>query len=85
MSTLGRQYSEVCESVQPNVPKIDCIVSKVALAFKMIQLILLYACFCSVNERSNVKNNFCLEKPHGWSARRTRAFCAVIVILPEVV
>ena len=45
MSTLGRQYTEVCESVLPNVPKIDCLVSKLALAFKMIQLILLYACF----------------------------------------
>ena len=45
MSTMGRQYTEVCESVLPNVPKIDCLVSKLALAFKMIQLFLLYACF----------------------------------------
>ena len=58
MSTFGRQYTEVCESVLPNVPKIDCLVSKLALAFKVIQLILLYACFCSVNERSNVKKTF---------------------------
>ena len=85
MSRLVRQYTEDCESVLPNVPKIDCLVSKLALAFKMIQLILLYALFCSVNERSNVKNIFCLEKPRGWSARRARAFCAVMVILPEVV
>ena len=41
--------------------------------------------FCSVNERSNFKNNFCLEKPRGWSARRVHAFCAMMVILPEVV
>ena len=85
MSTLGRQYTEVCESVLPNVPKNDCLVSKLALAFKMILLILFYACFCSVSERSNVKNNFCLEKARGWSARPARAFCAVMVILPEVV
>ena len=58
MSTMGRQYTEVCESVLLNVPKIDCLVSKLAWSFKMIQLILLYSCFCSVNERSNVKNNF---------------------------
>ena len=45
MSSMGRQYTEVCESVLPNSPKIDCLVSKLALAFKMIQLILLYACF----------------------------------------
>ena len=45
MSTLGRQYTEVCESVLPNVPNIDCLVSKLALALKMIQLILQYACF----------------------------------------
>ena len=31
------------------------------------------------------KITFCLEKPRGWSARRARAFCAVMVILPEVV
>ena len=62
MSTMGRQYTEVCESVLLNVPKIDCLVSNLALTFKMIQLILLYSCFCSVNERSNVKNIFCLEK-----------------------
>ena len=43
MSTLGRQYNEVCESVLINVPKIDCLVSKLALASKMIQLIPLYA------------------------------------------
>ena len=85
MSTLGRQYTEVCESVLPNVSKIDCLVSKLALEFKMIQLILLYASFCSVNERRNVKNIFCVEKLRGWSARRARAFCAVMVILPEVV
>ena len=84
MSTLGRQYTEVCEIVLPNVPKSDCLVSKFALAFKMIQLILLYACFCSVNERSNIKNNFCLEKSRGWIARRARVFRAVMVILPEV-
>ena len=60
MSTMGRQYTEVCESVLPNVPKIDCLVSKLALAFKMSQLILLYSCFCSVNERSNVNNIFSL-------------------------
>ena len=70
MSTLGRQYTEVCESVLPNVPKIDCLVSKLALAFKMIQLILLYACFCSVNERSNVKNNFLFRKT-SWFERTT--------------
>ena len=34
MSTLGCQYNEVCASVLPNVPKIDCLVSKLALAFK---------------------------------------------------
>ena len=85
MSTLGRQYTEVCESVLPNVPKSDCLVSKLALTFKMMQLMLLYAYFCSVNERSNVKNIFCFEKPRGWSARHARAFCAVMVILPEVV
>ena len=34
MSTLGSQYTEVCESVLPNVPKIDCLVSKLAFAFK---------------------------------------------------
>ena len=86
MSTLGRHYTEVCESVLPNVPKIDCLVSKLALAFKMIQLTILYACLCSVNERSNVKKHFfCLEKSRGWSARRARAFCAVVVILPEEV
>ena len=84
MSAFGRQYTEVCESVLPNVPKIDCFVSKLALAFKMIQLILFYACFCSVNERSNVKTFVCMEKPRGWSARRAHAFCAVMVILPEV-
>ena len=50
MNTMGRQYTEVCESVLPNVPKIDCLVSELALAFKMIQLILLYSCFCSINE-----------------------------------
>ena len=54
MSMLGRQYTKVCESMLPNVPKIDCLVSKFTLAFKMIQLILLYACFCSVNEQSNI-------------------------------
>ena len=85
MSTKWCQYTEVCESVLPNVPKIDCLVSKLALAFKMIQLILLYSCFCSVNERINVKTIFCLEKPRGLSARHARAFCAVMVILPEVV
>ena len=85
MSTLGRQYTEVCESVLPNIPKIDCLVSKLALAFKMIQLILLYACFCSVNEQSNVKNMFLFRKTRGWSARRARAFCAMMVIWPEVV
>ena len=86
MSTLGRQYNEVYENVLPNVLKIDCLVSKLALAFKMIQLILLICTwFCSVNERSNIKNIFCLEKPPGWSARRAREFCAVMVILPEVV
>ena len=31
------------------------------------------------------KTIFCLEKPRGWNARRARAFCAVMVILPEVV
>ena len=82
---MGRQYTKVCESVLPNAPKIDCLVSKLALAFKMKQLILLYSCSCLVNERSNVKNIFCLEKHRGWSARRARAFCAVMVILPEVV
>ena len=46
MSTMGRQYTEVCESVLPNVPKIDCLVSKLALEIKTIQLILLYSCFC---------------------------------------
>ena len=45
MSTLGRQYTKVCESVLPNVPKIDCLVSKLSLAFKMIQLIIMYASF----------------------------------------
>ena len=45
MSTLGSQYTEVRESVLPNVPKSDCLVSKLALAFEMIQLMLLYACF----------------------------------------
>ena len=45
MSKMGRQYTKVCESVLPNVPKIDCLVSKLALAFKMIQLILLFSCF----------------------------------------
>ena len=45
MSTMGRSYTEVCGSVLPNVPKIDCLVSKLALAFKMIQLILLFSCF----------------------------------------
>ena len=44
MSTIGRQYTEVCESVLPNFPKSDCLVSKLVLAFKMIQLILLYSC-----------------------------------------
>ena len=43
MSTMGRQYTEVCESVLPNIPKIDCLVSKLALTFKMIHLILLYS------------------------------------------
>ena len=62
MSMLGRQYTEVCESVLPNVPKIDCLVSKLTLAFKMIQLILLYACFCSVNEQINVKKQFFVQK-----------------------
>ena len=70
MSTLGHQYNEVCESVLPNVPKIDCLVSKLALVFKMIQLILLYACVCSVNERSNVKNNFLFRKT-SWLERTT--------------
>ena len=41
MSTIGRQFTKVCESVLPTVPKIYCLVSKLALAFKMIQLILL--------------------------------------------
>ena len=50
MSTMGRQYTKVCKNELPNVPTIDCLVSKLALAFKMIQLILLYSCFCSVNE-----------------------------------
>ena len=54
VSTMGRQYTEVCESVLSNVPKIDCLVSKLALAFKMIQLILL-------NEAMS-KTIFCLEK-----------------------
>ena len=45
MSTLGRRCTEVCESVLPNVSKIDCLISKLALTFKMIQLILLYTCF----------------------------------------
>ena len=36
----------------------------------MIQLILLYACFCSVNERSNVKNNFLFRKT-SWLERTT--------------
>ena len=77
MSTLGSQYTEVCESVLPNVPKLDCLVSKLALAFKMIQLILLYACFCSVNERSNVKNNFSFRKT-SWLERTrcTRILCS---------
>ena len=44
MSTIERQYTEVCESVLQNVPNIDCLVSKLALAFKLIHLILLYAC-----------------------------------------
>ena len=44
MSTLGRQYVEVSESVLLNIPKIDCLVSKLALTFKMIQLIIIYAC-----------------------------------------
>ena len=34
MSTMGRQYTEVFERVLPNVPKIDCLVSKLALEFK---------------------------------------------------
>ena len=71
MSTLGRQYTEVCESVLPNVPIIDCLVSKLAFAFKMIQLILLYACFCSVNERSNVKNIFFFFRKTSWLERTT--------------
>ena len=33
MSTLGRQYTEVCESVLSNVQKIDCSGSRLALAF----------------------------------------------------
>ena len=70
MSTLGRQYTEVCESVLPNVPKIYCLVSKLARAFKMIQVILLYACFCSVNERSNVKKLFLFRKT-SWLERTT--------------
>ena len=45
MSTMGRQYTEVCESVLPNVPNIDCLVSQMVLAFKMIELILLYSFF----------------------------------------
>ena len=65
MSTIGRQYTKVCESVLPNVPKTDCLVSKLALAFKMIQLILFTHVFCSVNERSNVKNN-CLFRKTSW-------------------
>ena len=70
VSTMGRQYAEVCESVLPNVPKIDCLVSKLSLAFKMMQLILLYPCFCSVNERSSVKNNFLFRKT-SWFERTT--------------
>ena len=73
MSTLGRQYTEVCESVLPNVPKIDCLVSKLAFALKMIQLILLYACYCSINERSNVKNIFSFRKT-SW-LERTMCTC----------
>ena len=33
MRTLWRQYTEVCESELPMVPKIDFLVSKLALAF----------------------------------------------------
>ena len=33
MCTLLCQYTEVCESELPNVPKIDFLVSKLALAF----------------------------------------------------
>ena len=73
MSKLGRQYTDICESVLPNVPKIDCFVSKLVLAFKMIQLIILYACFCSVNERSNVKNILLLRKT-SWLERTTCTF-----------
>ena len=54
MSKMGRQYNEVCESVLPNVPKIDCLVSKFSLAFKMIQLILLYSCFLFVKVLTRV-------------------------------
>ena len=86
MSTMGRQYTAVCESVLPNVPKIDCLVSKLALAFKNDTLYpsLLMFFVQQMNEAMS-KTILCLEKPRGWSAQRTRAFCAVMVILPEVV
>ena len=85
MSTMGRQYTDVCESVLPNVPKIDCLVSKLALAFKMIQLTFFTYVFVQEMNEAMSKTSFCLEKPRGWSARRARAFCALMVILPEVV
>ena len=40
----------------------------------MIQIIFFVYDFRSVSERSHVKNNFCMEKNVGWTARRAPVF-----------
>ena len=48
----------------------------------LFQVIVFVYNFRSVSERGHVK--ICIEKPRGWTAQSTRAFCAVAVIRPEV-
>ena len=81
MSMLCRQYTKVCESELPNVPKSDLLVSKISFGIlndttnPSLRMI-----FVQQINKAISKTNFCIEKPFSWSARLARAFCAVIVI-----
>ena len=73
-----------CDVNIPKSVKVSCQTSKNVFSFKIglgivndttnPSLRMIFA------QKINVNNNFCFEKPRGWSARRARAFCAVTVI-----